>query len=67
MKRFARKREGQIIGGVTTGVAAYFDVDPLLVRLVGLFLFIATGFVPLIIVYAVAMLFVPYEDDTPQV
>ncbi len=56
-----------------SGVAAYFGVDPLLVRLVGLFLFIATGFVPLLIVYAIAMIAVPYDDggsahdDTPQV
>jgi phage shock protein C len=64
MKQFTRKREGQMIGGVMSGIAAYFGVDPLLVRLAGLFLFIATGFVPLIIVYAIALVAVPYGDST---
>ncbi len=72
MKQFKRKREGQMVGGVMSGVADYFGVDPLFVRLVGLFLFIATGFVPLLIVYAVAVLAVPYDTengthDTPKV
>ena len=64
MKQFTRKREGQMVGGVMGGIAAYFGVDPLLVRLVGLFLFIATGFVPLLIVYGIAMIAVPYDDGS---
>lgn len=64
MKRFTRKREGQIVGGVMSGIATYVGADPLLVRLVGLFLFIATGFVPLLIVYAIALVIVPYDTTT---
>lgn len=52
-----------MVGGVMSGIAAYFGVDPLLVRLLGLFLFIATGFVPLLIVYLVAVIAVPYDTE----
>jgi phage shock protein C len=63
MRTFTRKREGKIVGGVTTGIAAYLGIDPIVVRLVGLFLFIITGFVPLIIVYLVAVFVVPYDTE----
>ncbi len=63
MKRFARKRDGKIIGGVTTGLAQYFGIDPVVVRLGLVFLFVASGFVPLMVAYVVAMLFVPYDTD----
>jgi phage shock protein C len=64
-KRFMRVREGRVIGGVTTGIARYFGIDPVVVRLVLIFLFVATGFVPLTVVYIVAVLFVPYDSDDP--
>jgi phage shock protein C len=67
MRRLTRKRERQIIGGVTTGVAAYLGIDPIIVRLIALFLFITTGFVPLTIVYIAALLMVPYDDDSKKV
>ena len=32
-KRLYRTREGRLVAGVCTGIAAYFGIDPTLVRL----------------------------------
>jgi phage shock protein PspC (stress-responsive transcriptional regulator) len=57
-------REGKKIGGVCTGVARYFEVDPTLVRIVWL----ALVFVPPttgLWAYAIAWLLMP-NDDAPR-
>jgi phage shock protein C len=64
-KRFMRVREGKVIGGVTTGIAHYFGIDPVVVRLALIFLFVATGFVPLMVAYIAAVMCVPYGSDDP--
>lgn len=63
MKKFKRSRNNKIIAGVSGGVATYLDVDPIVVRLVLLFIFIATGFFPLVVVYALVVILVPLEDE----
>lgn len=55
-----RSREG-IIGGVCGGLANHMQVDPLLVRLLFLFLFLVFGFGPLL--YIILWLLVPLEPE----
>lgn len=56
MKKFYRSHTDRVIGGVAGGVAEYFDIDPVLARLVFLAL-IFSGF--FIVAYIVAWIFVP--------
>jgi phage shock protein PspC (stress-responsive transcriptional regulator) len=57
-KRLYRVKEGEMIDGVCNGLAAYFDVDPTVVRLVFvLLLFLSGGLVA--IAYLVLMFVVP--------
>lgn len=57
-KRLYLVREGEMIGGVCNGLAAYFNVDPTIVRLVFvLLLFLSGGLVA--IAYLVLMFVVP--------
>lgn len=58
MKRLYRSRN-QMLAGVCAGVAEYFDIDPTLVRLGYALLLIATGFVPMFILYIIAAVIVP--------
>src|SRR5438309_6383204 len=57
-RRLVRRREGKILGGVCTGVAAYFGVDPVLVR-VGFVLATILGGGSGLLVYIVMWLVMP--------
>lgn len=55
-RKFYRSSTDQIIGGVCGGLAEYFDIDPLLVRIGFLILFLVcgTGFWAYIILWILA-------------
>ena len=59
-RRFLRSRDDRILGGVCSGLAKYFNIDPTIVRIatVALVFLGGTG----AIAYAAALVFVP-EDD----
>ncbi len=48
-----------MLEGVCGGVGEYFDVDPVLIRLIYLMATVFTGFVPGILGYIIAMFVVP--------
>ncbi len=56
MKKFHRSHDNKILGGVAGGVAEYFDIDPVLVRLVFFSLIFSGAF---ILAYIAAWIFVP--------
>lgn len=58
-KRLYRSKENKILAGILGGVGEYFDTDPVLVRLIYLIVLIATGVVPGILVYILAIFVVP--------
>jgi phage shock protein C len=66
-KRFARASDGKVIAGVCKGIANYFDVDVLAVRIVFIITSILTGFIPVIIFYVLVWLFVPLDEDDFEV
>ena len=59
MKKLYRSERNKIFGGVIGGLGEYFEVDPVLLRLLWLVILIATGVVPGIIVYIIALFVVP--------
>jgi len=63
VKKLYRSRDEQMLAGVCGGLAAYFEVDPTLVRL----LFVAAVLLGLggtILVYFLMMIIVPVEPFT---
>ena len=60
-KQLARSRSNRKLTGLAGGLAAYFDVDPSLVRLGILALIIVSGVVPGILAYAIAAMVTPEE------
>jgi phage shock protein PspC (stress-responsive transcriptional regulator) len=56
-RRLVRRTDNQIIAGVASGLAAYFNMDPVLVRIGFVVLTFAAGAGPLL--YVLAWLFVP--------
>lgn len=63
MKKLYRSRTDSIVAGVAGGVAEYFDIDPVFVRLVFLALLFSGAF---FIAYVAAWLFVPLSPITPE-
>jgi phage shock protein PspC (stress-responsive transcriptional regulator) len=61
MKKLYRSRNNSVIAGVAGGVAEYFDIDPVLVRLVFFGLIFSGAF---ILAYIAAWIFVPLTPET---
>jgi phage shock protein C len=62
-KRLMRFRAEKKIAGVCAGLAHYFDLDVTLVRILCIFLTLATGVCPGIATYLVAGIIVPAEPE----
>jgi len=60
-KIFYRSATQKLLGGVCGGLAAYFDVDVSLVRLVFVGLAIVTALLPMSLFYIIAWIIVPTE------
>lgn len=58
-KRVYRSTENRIIAGICGGIGEYFDIDPVLVRLLYLLATVFTGVVPGLAGYIIAMFIVP--------
>jgi phage shock protein PspC (stress-responsive transcriptional regulator) len=60
-KRLYRTREGRLVAGVCSGLAAYFGIDPVLVRLAFVFLtiFVGSG----VLLYLAAWIVIPEEGE----
>jgi phage shock protein C len=59
MKRLYRSRTDRIIAGIYGGTGDVCDIDPTLIRLVLVFLGLATGIVPLLVAYIVGAIIIP--------
>lgn len=62
MKRLYRSKSDSKIAGICAGIGEYFDVDPTLIRLLFVFLFIVTGFVPLALMYFIGWWVIPEQS-----
>jgi len=60
MRKLYRSATDRWFGGVFGGAGQTFQIDPILIRLVAVFLCLATGIIPLAITYLVAWIIVPY-------
>jgi phage shock protein PspC (stress-responsive transcriptional regulator) len=61
-RRLLRTRDDRVVGGVCSGLARYFNVDPLIVRIAAVALIFVGGFA--LIAYLAALLLVPDDDGT---
>ncbi len=60
MKRLYRSRTNKKIAGVCGGLAEYFNVDPVIIRIIAFILLLPGGF-PGLIPYVVLWIIVPEE------
>lgn len=62
-KRLYRSTTNKIFGGVLGGLGDFFDVDPVLLRVIWVFILVFTGVFPGILVYILALFIIPKETD----
>ncbi|MCQ5364494.1 PspC domain-containing protein [Anoxybacillus salavatliensis] len=63
MKKLVRLRHDRMVGGVLSGLAAYMNMDATVVRLLFIALLLITGIMPFAILYALALLIIPSEEN----
>jgi phage shock protein PspC (stress-responsive transcriptional regulator) len=61
-RRLLRSRDDRVLGGVCGGLARYFGIDPLIVRIAAVALIFVGGFA--IVAYIAALFLVPEDDGT---
>ena len=59
LKRIYRSQTDKKIAGIFGGIAEVYAIDPSLVRLLMVFLGIATGVLPLVITYFIGWVIIP--------
>ena len=59
MKKLYKSEKSKICGGVIGGLGEYFEVDPVLLRVIWLLVVIFTGIVPGIVAYLFALAIIP--------
>lgn len=65
MKKIKRSTKDRVLAGFFGGLGEYFDIDPIILRLIGIFVFIWSGFFAFILVYVVAIFVIP-NDTAPR-
>jgi phage shock protein C len=63
VKRIYRSQEDKKIAGILGGLGELFDIDPTLLRLLFVFIGLATGVIPLIVAYLVGWIIIPKGKD----
>lgn len=61
IKKLTRSRQNKILGGVAGGIAEYFEIDPVIIRV--LFIVATLGWGVSFLVYFILWLIVPLNDD----
>lgn len=61
MRKLYRARYEKRLAGVCAGLGSYFRIDPVIVRLVFIFLMMITGVIPMLVVYIIFALILPLE------
>ena len=59
MKRSYRSQEDKKIAGILGGLGELFDIDPTLLRLLFVFIGLATGVIPLVVAYLIGWIIIP--------
>lgn len=64
MKRLTKSRTNRVMSGILGGVGEYFNIDPLIVRILFVVFTFATGFGGGVILYIIGMVIIPERRDS---
>ena len=63
MKRIYRSKTDKIIAGICGGAGEILSIDPTIIRLVLVFLCIATAIAPIVITYIIGWIIIPAKPE----
>jgi len=63
MKRLYKSKENKIFSGIIGGLGEYFNIDPVILRLLWVVILISTGIFPGILVYILAVFIIPKKPE----
>jgi phage shock protein C len=66
-KKLERDEEKKVVAGVISGMANYFNQDPVLFRIAAITFLVITGFFPGILLYIAAWVVMPKNDGRVKV
>lgn len=61
-KKLSRSKTNKVLAGVCGGLGEYWDIDATIIRLGWVLLVVATGFVPGVLGYIIAIFLIPSKD-----
>lgn len=67
MKRIYRSDKDRKLAGICGGLGELLDVDPTILRLVLVFLVLATGIVPMVVTYVIAWAIIPTQKEVTDI
>lgn len=65
-KKLYKSSKNIIFAGIFGGLGEYFDVDPVILRLVFVLIVIFSGFFPGVLFYILAIFIVPKKSETAK-
>jgi len=63
VKQLFRSKTNRVIAGICGGIGDMVNIDPVIIRLLAVFLCVITGLIPGVITYIVAIFIVPEKQD----
>ncbi|MCR4422013.1 MAG: PspC domain-containing protein [Spirochaetales bacterium] len=63
MKQLFRSKTNRVIAGICGGIGEMLNIDPVIIRLLVVFLCVITAIFPGVITYIIAMFIVPEKPD----
>lgn len=64
MKKLYRSEKNKVWLGVLGGLGEYFNIDPVILRVAFILIFVFTGFIPGLIAYLLMAIVIPTKVDT---
>ncbi len=66
MKKLYRSEKNKVWLGVFSGLGEYFNIDPVILRVAFILVFVFTGFIPGIIVYLLMAVVTPTKSNSSK-
>lgn len=66
MKKLYRSEKNKVWLGIFSGLGEYFNIDPVILRIAFILIFVFTGFIPGIIVYLLMAVVMPTKSNSSK-
>ncbi len=67
MKKLYKSKNNKIFAGIFGGLGEYLEIDPVVLRLIAVFLCFMSGFLPFILGYIIACFIVPTNNQNKAI